>query len=97
MEDQEKQWTNERLNHLNRRVEEVREALFRREDKDRGVPPGLIQLTTRIADKLDRMETRQDRQKTFVGGVVFAISAVLFFLTDGASKLLDFVLHYGRG
>lgn len=66
---------------------ELYEAVFRKEDKEIGTPPGLLQLTAQINAQLKEMKIWQDRQKTFVGGVIFAISAVWFVLTDVGHKI----------
>lgn len=70
-----------------KRQEEIHEALFRKEDKELGTPPGALQLMAQMNERLKAMEIKQDRQKSFVGGVLFAISSVWFFLTDAGQKL----------
>lgn len=67
------------------------EAIFRLEDKTIGQPPGLLQTVAQINEQMHEMRVWQDRQKTFVGGIVFAISAVSFFLTDSAHRLMNIV------
>ena len=70
---------------------QIHDALFRLEDKDKGVSPGVIQLLGRVNDRLLTMEVAADRQKRFVGGVMFAFSCMGFFLTDSAHKLMDWL------
>lgn len=60
----------------------LHEAVFRKEDKDAGVPPGLIQLVVRMDARLDTIERFHFKQRTFIGGVLFAITSIWFFLTD---------------
>lgn len=63
-------------------------AIFRKEDPDAGSPPGLLQLTARINAQLHDISVWQDRQKTFLGGALFAITSVWFVLTEAGHKLL---------
>jgi len=69
--------------------QELHDAVFRKEDLDNQVTPGLLQLTARISSQLYAIQVWQDRQKTFVGGIIFAISAVWFFLTEAGHKLFE--------
>lgn len=68
---------------------EVHEALFRLEDKELGTPPGLLQLTQQLSARLRAIEIRDDRQRRFIGGIVFAVSSVTFVFSDTAHKLVD--------
>lgn len=74
-----------------RQQEEIYEALFRTEDKAKNVGPGVIQLLTQVADRIETMEIAADRQKRFLGGVMFAFSCVGFFFTDTAHKLMAWI------
>lgn len=67
--------------------DEIYEALFRQEDKAKNISPGVIQLLTQVADRIEVMEIAADRQKRFLGGVMFAFSSIGFFFTDSAHKL----------
>lgn len=66
-------------------------AVFRKEDLDEGTPPGLLQLCSRMAADLAEMKQANDRQKRFIGGVIFAFTSMAFFLTDSAHKLMEFL------
>lgn len=72
------------------RHDELYDAVFQQEDTSRNVPPGLLQLTSRISQQLHDMRVWQDRQKTFVGGAMFALSALWFILTDVGAKIVSF-------
>lgn len=67
------------------------EAVFRKEDVDTGTPPGLLQLCSRMSIDLGEMKQANDRQKRFIGGVIFAFTSMAFFLTDSAHKLMEFL------
>lgn len=64
-------------------------AVFQKEDKETNTPPGLLQMTMRVSNQLHVMQIWQDRQKTFIGGVLFTISSMWFFLTDAGPTLLS--------
>lgn len=68
---------------------ELYEAVFRKEDPDRGQPPGLLQLCARMSNDLTAMKIANDRQKRFIGGMVFAITSMGFFLTDTFHKIVE--------
>ena len=68
--------------------QELYNAVFRKEDTEANVPPGLLQLTSRISMQLHSIQIWQDRQKTFVGGMIFAVSSFWFFLSDAGPKML---------
>jgi len=68
--------------------QEIYDAVFQKADTDTNTPPGLLQSTAQIAKQLHDMRVWQDRQKTFVGGAIFACSAVWFVLTGAGQKLL---------
>lgn len=70
------------------RLDELYEAIFRKEDKDGGVPPGLMQMMVRINGQMEDMAKWNDRQKTFMGGVVFTISSIWFFVSDLGPRIL---------
>lgn len=65
-----------------RQQQDIYDALFRQEDKERNVAPGLVQLLVKTAANVETLRIAADRQKTFIGGVLFAITAIWFFLTD---------------
>jgi hypothetical protein len=69
--------------------QELHDAVFRKEDKEENVPPGILQLIARISTQIHDMRVWQDRQKTFIGGVMFTVSAVWFFLTEAGHKLFQ--------
>ena len=68
---------------------EIYDAIFRKEDADKNIGPGVIQLLAQVNARTVSMEIANDRQKRFVGGIVFAIGALGFFLTDSAHKLMS--------
>lgn len=68
---------------------EMYEALFRKEDKSNNVSAGLIQLLTRTAEGVETLRIAADRQRTFIGGVTFALVSVWFFITDIGPVLAD--------
>lgn len=74
-----------------RQQQELYDAVFRKADADTNTPPGLMQLTMQISVQLRDMRIWQDRQKTFVGGVMFALSAAWFFVTDLGHKLIGLI------
>lgn len=71
-----------------RQQQELYEAVFRKGDVDTGAPPGLLQLTARISSQLHDIKVWQDRQKTFIGGMLFAVTSIWFVLTEAGHKLL---------
>lgn len=71
------------------RHDQLYEAVFRKEDPDTGTPPGLLQLCSRMSADVSAMKVANDRQKRFIGGVVFAFTSMAFFLTDSAHKLME--------
>lgn len=75
-------------NRAHAQQQDLYDAIFRLEDKDRGVPPGLMQITARIAASVEELQERDRRQRTFIGGVLFALGSLGFFLTDSAHKLI---------
>lgn len=66
----------------------IYDALFQKQDKDTNTPPGVVQLLGQIDARLEAMEISNDRQKRFVGGVMFAFSCMGFLFTDSAHKVL---------
>lgn len=62
--------------------QEMYDALFRKEDPDSNVAPGIVQLMVRTAEDVKVLRIAADRQKTFIGGVLFAVTSIWFFLTD---------------
>lgn len=70
--------------------QEIYDALFRKENEDENISPGLVQMVSRINKDLKEMRIWQDRQKTFAGGVIFATSSVWFLFSDGIPKLVAF-------
>lgn len=101
-EQQKPRWSDERLEQFHaefrehRKIEdeehmqqrEMYEALFRQEDKDKNIGPGIVQLMARLDERTKAMEIAADRQKRFVGGVMFAFTCMGFLFTDSAHKLL---------
>lgn len=71
--------------------QKIYDALFQKQDKDTNTPPGVVQLLGQIDARLEAMEISNDRQKRFVGGVMFAFSCIGFLFTDGAHKLFTWV------
>lgn len=71
--------------------QELHEAVFQREDKDANVPAGILQLCARMSADITEMKIANDRQKRFVGGVMFAFSGMGFLFTDTAHKLWGFI------
>lgn len=69
---------------------EIHRALFQRADPEANTPPGVIQLLSQLDTRTRTMEIANDRQKRFVGGVLFAFSCMGFFFTDTAHKVLAF-------
>lgn len=65
----------------------IYEALFRKEDPESNTPPGVIQLLAQMSGRLQAIEKANAQQKTFFGGVFFAITCVGFFLSDTFHKL----------
>ena len=70
-----------------RQQQEIHDALFRKENVDENDGPGIIQLMGRINQQLLEMRITYDRQKTFIGGVIFTCSAAWLFLGDVAKML----------
>ena len=68
-------------------------AVFQQEDKARNIPAGLLQQNARIAEQLREIQIWQDRQKTFIGGVTFAVTSVGFLLSSFGSD----ILHWLKG
>lgn len=58
------------------------DALFRQEDKSKNITAGIVQLMVRTAEDVKVLRVAADRQKTFLGGVVFAVGSIWFFATD---------------
>ena len=69
----------------------LHEAVFRLENVDLGIPPGLLQLTRQISDHVLELRVRDDRRKTFIGGMIFTVSAVWVFLSGILPKLLEWL------
>lgn len=69
---------------------EVHRALFQRADPEANIPAGVIQLLSQLDARTRTMEIANDRQKRFVGGVLFAFSCMGFFFTDTAHKVMGF-------
>ena len=76
---------------MHRQQLELYEAVFRLEDKELGRPPGLLQLTSQINAQMRDMRILQDRQKTFIGGVMFAITSAACFFTDTAQNIISLI------
>ena len=69
----------------------IYDALFQKQDKDTNTPPGVVQLLGQIDSRLEAMEISNDRQKRFVGGVMFAFTCMGFLFTDSAHKVLSWL------
>lgn len=67
------------------------EALFRVENRDANVAPGVVQLMVRLAEDVKALRVAADRQKTFIGGVLFAITSIWFFVSDIAPNLVTWI------
>lgn len=63
-------------------------AVFQQEDREKNVPAGLLQMMSRIASQHQEMRIWQDRQKTFIGGIIFTVSALWFFISDLGPRIL---------
>jgi hypothetical protein len=76
-----------------RQQQEIYDALFRQEDKERGIPAGVIQMLARVDGRVTTMEIATDRQKRFIGGVFYGVTAIGlalgFFLSESAHKLFS--------
>lgn len=102
MPDQRNRWSDEKLEqfhneflaHMKDEDEErvqqmaLHTAVFQQEDKEKNVPAGLLQMMSRIAERQEDMRIWQDRQKTFVGGVVFTVSSLWFVLSDLGPRVM---------
>lgn len=100
-----RRWSDEKLESFYQRFEEhvaqeeadrrqqaeIHEALFQREDKDANRPAGVIQMLARLDGRTAAIEIATDRQKRFIGGVLFAFSCVGFLFTDTSHKVLNFL------
>jgi len=71
--------------------QELYAAVFQREDPEKNVPPGLLQMVSQVSKQMHDLKVWQDRQKTFIGGAVFAITSMWFFLTEIGHKLLQMI------
>lgn len=71
--------------------QEMYEALFRQEDTSRNVSPGVVQLMVRLSDDVRALRVAADRQKTFIGGVLFAITSIWFFVSDIVPNLVQWI------
>ncbi len=69
--------------------QDIFDAIFRKEDKDLGTPPGLLQMMAQTNAQILDMRIRNDRHKTFVGGVVFTLSAVWVFVSEIWHRLFE--------
>lgn len=72
------------------------DALFRKEDPDSNVAPGIVQLMVRTAEDVKALRIAADRQKTFIGGMLFAITSLWFFFTDIGPELLKWMKTMAR-
>lgn len=71
--------------------QKIYDALFQKQDKDTNTPPGVVQLLGQIDSRLEAMEISNDRQKRFVGGVMFAFTCMGFLFTDSAHRVLTWL------
>ena len=67
------------------------DAVFRLEDSDRGIPPGLMQMTKQTVDHVLELRIRDDRRKNFIGGMIFTVSAVWVFVSGILPKLIEWL------
>lgn len=70
---------------------EMYEALFRQEDLGKNIGPGVVQLMVRLSDDVKALRVAADRQKTFIGGVLFAITSIWFFVSDIVPNLVQWI------
>lgn len=63
------------------------DALFKREEDSLDGQPGLLQLMRQMHKQMKDMQIWQDRQKTFVGGIVFVIGSLGFLFTEQAARI----------
>lgn len=70
---------------------EMHAALFQLENTDTNTPAGLVQLCARMSKDIRDMKIAADRQKTFIGGVMFAFTAMGFIFTDTFHKVWGFI------
>lgn len=76
--------------------QDMYDALFRKEDADSNVAPGIVQLMVRTAEDVKVLRIAADRQKTFLGGVLFAITSLWFFFTDIGPELFKWLKTLAR-
>lgn len=74
-----------------RQQQEMYDALFRKEDPDCNVAPGIVQLMVRTAEDVKVLRIAADRQKTFIGGMLFAVTSIWFFFTDIGPEMVKWV------
>ena len=67
--------------------EELYTAIFQKENRDENVPPGLLQLVSRISQNLESINTLQSRQKIFTSGAI-AAAMVFWGIISGAGRTL---------
>lgn len=72
-----------------RQQQEMYDAMFRQEDRAKNVAPGIVQLMVKTAGHVETLRIAADRQRTFIGGVLFALTAIWFFVTDVGPVLAD--------
>lgn len=70
---------------------EMYEALFRQEDLAKNIGPGVVQLMVRLSDDVKALRVAADRQKNFIGGVLFAITSIWFFVSDIVPNLVQWI------
>lgn len=75
-----------------KKLDEVYEALFRLEDTNKNIGPGLIQIVHRLDGQINKLVEQNRRQHTFVGGMLFAFTSVWLFITDWGAKAMS-LLH----
>lgn len=71
--------------------QEMYDALFRKGDPDSNVAPGIVQLMVRTAEDVKVLRIAADRQKTFIGGMLFAVTSIWFFFTDIGPELAKWI------
>ena len=85
-----RRWSDERLErfyqHFHEHIEEEKierrqqqemyDALFRKGDPGMNVAPGIVQLMVQTSARVEKLCIAADRQKTFIGGAVAAVTTI---------------------
>ena len=70
-----------------RQQQELYVAVFQKENIDENVPPGLLQLVSRISHNLESINIAQNKQKIFTSGAI-AAAMVFWGIISGAGRTL---------